>query len=133
MKIVILGSDSQLAGRVEINGSKNSALPILAASLLTSEEIRLVNIPNIDDVVILIKLLEQLGANVNFNPRSGQLANHTLTIQCDSIQNATPCQKLCNKLRASFLLLGPLLSRFGSVTIGLPGGCNIGQRSVDLH
>ncbi|XP_044573877.1 UDP-N-acetylglucosamine 1-carboxyvinyltransferase-like, partial [Drosophila ananassae] len=114
-------------------GSKNAVLPIMAASLLSSSPVILHNVPDLIDVHLMSKLLESLGAEVNFMHNKNYKANHTLKIDCSNINNHVMPYKTASKLRTSFLILGPMLSRFGKARTAFPGGCNIGKRPVDMH
>lgn len=115
-------------GRVRISGAKNSVLPIIAASLLAQGQSVIEDIPCLNDVKIMCDLLESLGADVDTSQ------NHTrLKVKCDRIYNTIAPYELVNKMRASFLVMGPLLARTGTARISLPGGCAIGTRPVDLH
>ncbi|QJC35491.1 UDP-N-acetylglucosamine 1-carboxyvinyltransferase [Enterobacteriaceae endosymbiont of Donacia proxima] len=116
----------QLKGKVSISGSKNSALPILFASLLTNELIEIKNIPKLKDIDITIKLLLTLGVKI----KKGK----SLTINANNLyKNYILPKKLIQSIRASIWLISPLLIRFKKIKIYLPGGCSIGQRPIDLH
>lgn len=117
-----------LKGEVEIEGAKNSALPILACSILTNGRTTIKNIPFLSDVSIMCELLESLGIEIENN-----ILEKTITLDTKNIFNSEVSYELVKKIRASFLLAGPLLARFGKVTIQMPGGCPIGVRPVDLH
>ncbi|KDB19772.1 UDP-N-acetylglucosamine 1-carboxyvinyltransferase [Wolbachia endosymbiont of Glossina morsitans morsitans] len=105
----------------------------MAASLLSSSPVILHNVPDLIDVHLMSKLLESLGAEVNFMHNKNYKANHTLKIDCSNINNHVMPYKTASKLRTSFLILGPMLSRFGKARTAFPGGCNIGKRPVDMH
>lgn len=122
----IINGGNKLHGKIHISGNKNSVLPCLAASLLTAEEVILKNVPNISDVGVMCQILEQLGAKV-------QREDHTVHILTSKITHTTLPLELTNKLRASVLLVGPLLSRVGKAEFGHPGGDVIGKRSIDAH
>ena len=124
-KFVILGG-KKLQGRVKISGAKNVSLPIMAACLLTREEVCLKDVPPLSDVHNMMKVLERLGARVYFD-------NNSLKIKADVIRGEGPPVDLVSKMRASFLTAGALLGRRGRVKISLPGGCSIGRRPIDLH
>ncbi len=124
-KFVIEGP-VRLAGEVAISGAKNAALPCLAAALLTEEPVRLSNLPDVADIRTLGKLLQHIGSRVE---RSGA----TATIETRAIGSADAPYELVKTMRASVLVLGPLLARAGSVRVSLPGGCAIGVRPVNLH
>ena len=117
-----------LNGNITISGAKNATLPLIAATILTDEPVTLNNVPNLSDVHTLLKLLQLLGAEVDLDP-----SNHTLTICSKSIQNFEAPYDLVRKMRASVLVLGPLLARFKKARVSLPGGCAIGVRPVDFH
>ena len=116
----------QLRGEVTISGAKNAVLPALAASLLTGEEIHLANIPLVKDVQTMLTLLAELGAEYNLKKKS-------LTISARKILSDQAPYQLVRAMRASILVLGPLLARKGRAVVALPGGCAIGTRPVDLH
>lgn len=114
-------------GSVKISGAKNAALPLIAASILAKNEVRLKNLPSVADIKTLIKILTMLGAE------SVELSANEATIDTKNIINLKVIYDMVRKMRASILLLGPLLSRFGQCQVSLPGGCAIGARPVDLH
>ncbi|RFT16996.1 MAG: UDP-N-acetylglucosamine 1-carboxyvinyltransferase [Candidatus Saccharicenans subterraneus] len=116
----------QLRGEVTISGAKNAVLPALAASLLTAEEVRLTNIPLVKDVQTMLTLLAELGAEYELKKKS-------LTITAKKILSDQAPYQLVRAMRASILVLGPLLARKGRAVVALPGGCAIGTRPVDLH
>src|ERR671916_2141525 len=117
----------KLAGRVSISGAKNSALPCMAAALLTAEGVTLHNVPYVRDIITQGRLLEDLGAHV-LRP---ELRTHKITASNIEIFEAP--YDLVKTMRASVLALGPLLARFGKAKVSLPGGCAIGTRPIDLH
>ena len=117
----------KLQGGIEISGAKNSALPILTATLLSKNSLHIRNLPNVADVNTLLKLLEILGASFE---RVGE--NHIL-IETLGVRETKATYDIVRKMRASILVLGPLLARFGYCEVSLPGGCAIGARPVDLH
>jgi UDP-N-acetylglucosamine 1-carboxyvinyltransferase len=125
-RIRIVGGH-QLRGRIPISGAKNAALPLMTAALLTEETLTLDNVPGLADIRTLQLLLEQHGARVEA-PAPGRLA-----ITAADIQNTMAPYDIVRKMRASVLVLGPLLARFGNAAVSLPGGCAIGTRPVDLH
>lgn len=117
----------KIQGSISISGAKNSALPILAATLLSKNEVTISNLPDVADVKTLAKLLEHLGVNLMWcNP-------NTLKAQAHNIVHTKAIYDIVRKMRASVLVLGPLLARFGYCEVSLPGGCAIGARPVDLH
>lgn len=126
MSKIIVKNSGQLFGDVEISGSKNSSLPIMAACILTKGTNVIKNIPNLSDITVMASLLEDLGAVIDYS-------QNEMRINCENISGYTaPCESV-GKMRGSFLLAGALLSRFGCAKIALPGGCPIGTRPVDLH
>jgi UDP-N-acetylglucosamine 1-carboxyvinyltransferase len=116
----------KLSGSVEISGAKNAALPLIASTILAKNEVNLSNVPEVADVKTLLKLFSYLGANYNFE-------NNSLTIDTSTINNTTAVYEIVKTMRASILVLGPLLARFKEAKVSLPGGCAIGARPVDLH
>lgn len=124
-KISIIGG-RKLKGSVKISSAKNSVLPIIAASLLCPEECNLEEIPPLEDVYCICDVLNSVGAETNIN-------ESMLSIKPGNLNGFEPPYELVRKMRASFLVMGPLLSRMGRVKISLPGGCNIGTRPIDLH
>lgn len=127
MEIIVVEKSPPLKGKVRINGAKNSALPIIAASLLGTEDIILEDVPDLRDVGIICEVLRSLGAEVEF------LDRHTLKINSNNLNNYMTRYDLMNQMRASFLVMGPLLARLGKSQTSLPGGCAIGTRPIDLH
>ena len=117
-----------LFGEVRISGAKNAAVAIIPAALLVDGVCRIENIPQISDVTALLKILEQLGANVRFLNRS------SVEIDCRHISTTQASQELAHKIRASYYLIGALLGRFGEAEVSMPGGCNFGGvRPIDQH
>lgn len=127
MDYFVIRGGQPLQGRIAISGAKNAALPILAASLLTSEELRLQNVAHLNDITTMIELLGALGAEVAVD-ESGSLC---MTAAALSSRRAP--YELVKTMRASILVMGPLLARFGRAEVSFPGGCAIGSRPVDLH
>ncbi|HIC44882.1 MAG TPA: UDP-N-acetylglucosamine 1-carboxyvinyltransferase [Sulfurimonas sp.] len=117
---------TKLTGSVDISGAKNAALPLIAMTLLAKNEVTLNNLPNVVDIKTLIKLLSNLGATVD-------LEKESVKINTCSLTNTKATYDIVKTMRASILVLGPLLSRFGHCEVSLPGGCAIGQRPIDLH
>jgi UDP-N-acetylglucosamine 1-carboxyvinyltransferase len=122
-----IAGGSPLRGRISISGAKNSALPCMAAALLTSETVTLHNIPYVRDIITQRRLLEDLGATV----LTPELRTHKITASHIELFEAP--YELVKTMRASVLALGPLLARFGKARVSLPGGCAIGSRPIDLH
>ena len=123
-KLVVKGG-ARLKGRVDVSGSKNSALPILAATLLTPETCILHNVPDLSDIRFMLEILRQLGATVTFE-------NGTVTTKAEKVITEVPYD-LVRKMRASICVLGPMIARCGQATISEPGGCSIGDRPIDIH
>lgn len=125
-KLLITGG-SQLNGVVRASGAKNAALPILAATLLTKELITIKNLPHLHDITTMIELLNSMGCGVVVDER--------MSVQLDvsTLNNCEAPYELVKTMRASILVLGPLVSHFGKAVVSLPGGCAIGSRPVDLH
>lgn len=117
---------TKLSGSVDISGAKNAALPLIAMTLLAKNEVTINNLPNVVDIKTLIKLLSNLGATVELQKESVKIDTCCLT-------NTKATYDIVKTMRASILVLGPLLSRFGHCEVSLPGGCAIGQRPIDLH
>ena len=124
-KLLIRGG-RRLAGEIAIAGAKNAALPILCAGLLTDEPVTLHNVPDLQDVRTMLKLLRQMGMQAEF-------ADGTVRLDGSRVDNPVAPYDLVKTMRASILVLGPLLSRFGVARVSLPGGCAIGARPVDQH
>ncbi len=124
-KLIIKGG-SKISGSVNVHGSKNSALPIIVSSLLSEKTLKLSNVPNVVDVLNLIKLLKNYGVKIEHK-------QNKLKINPSKIKNLSADYDVVRKMRASILILGPLLSRFGEARISLPGGCAIGTRPIDIH
>ena len=124
-KLAIQGGNA-LRGDVRISGAKNAALPIMCASLLSADTLHLSNVPDLHDVVTMRKLLAQMGVNI-------VLGANELTMHGAHIDKLEAPYDMVKTMRASVLVLGPLVSRFGEARVSLPGGCAIGSRPVDLH
>ncbi|MFY9511993.1 MAG: UDP-N-acetylglucosamine 1-carboxyvinyltransferase [Rubrivivax sp.] len=125
-KLLIRGGRA-LQGEVTISGAKNAALPELCATLLTAEAVTLANVPRLQDVSTTLKLLRQMGAVAE------QHEDGTATVDAGPVNNPVAAYELVKTMRASILVLGPLLARFGVAIVSLPGGCAIGSRPVDQH
>jgi len=125
-KLKIRGG-ARLSGKVRISGAKNSALPAMAASLLTADELVLENVPMVNDILTTRRLLKELGAEVEFDGRS------SARLKAAAIGSHEAPYELVKTMRASVLVLGPLLARTGKARVSLPGGCAIGARPIDLH
>src|SRR5262249_52657980 len=117
----------KLEGRVSISGAKNSALPCMAAALLTAETVTLHKLPYVRDIITMRRLLEDVGCTA-LMPELG-----TLKLSAGAVETHEAPYELVKTMRASVLALGPLIARFGEARVSLPGGCAIGQRPIDLH
>lgn len=127
-KFLIQGLN-ELQGEVEVLGVKNGILPLIAASILAEKgKTVITNVPDFRDVATLSQILRQMGASVNYDRN-----NRIIEIDCESINNFSAPYELVKQMRASFLIIGPLLARFKQAEISLPGGCAIGVRSVNMH
>lgn len=133
-KIKISGG-RRLQGKIAIGGAKNAALPLMSAALLTDETLTLSNLPHLDDITSMTKLLSQHGValHLNGNAPNGGHTGRVLDMQAAEIASTTAPYDLVRKMRASVLVLGPLVARCGIARVSLPGGCAIGNRPVDLH
>ena len=123
----IVEGGQRLAGTIEPSGNKNSALPIIAAALLTEHPVTLENVPRIRDTETLVELVRSVGASAEWKARN------TLAIHAKQIRAADLDPELCARIRASILLAGPLLARCGEVALPPPGGDVIGRRRLDTH
>lgn len=126
MDRIIIEGGERLTGTVAVSGAKNAALPMLAAALLSDEPVRLRNVPNLQDIVSMKKLLEQLGALVESD-------GDQVTVTARSLDQHEAPYDLVRKMRASVLVLGPMVARLKRARVSLPGGCAIGARPIDLH
>ena len=124
-----------LQGTIHISGAKNAALPLMTAALLSEEPLTLTNVPDLADIGTLARVMEELGTGIGFEPDPAAPGNHgrRLTIDGGKVRAHVAPYDLVRKMRASILVLGPLLARFGEAKVSLPGGCAIGTRPVDLH
>ncbi len=126
MAKIIVKKSNPLKGSVKIDGAKNAVLPIIAATLLAKGKSVIKEVPNLRDVHVISDLLRHLGAEVEYEGK-------TLTVDATNITTCEAPYELVRKMRASFLVMGPLLSRFNYTKISMPGGCAIGTRPIDLH
>ncbi len=135
MDQILIRGGNPLKGEVRVSGAKNAALPLMVACLLSDEALELSNIPHLADITQLAKLLAQLGVEIHMNEdqNSGGESGHILTLTARNLLETTAPYDIVRKMRASFLVLGPLLARCGKAKVSLPGGCAIGARPVDLH
>ena len=127
MDYLEISGPTQLQGNVTISGAKNAALPIIAMTLLANNTVTIGNMPAVVDIKTLLKLIENLGGTFTFSDE------HTVEINTCCLTNTKATYDIVKTMRASILVLGPLLSRFGHCEVSLPGGCAIGQRPIDLH
>ncbi len=125
-KLLVQGG-SPLSGEVAISGAKNAALPILCASLLSAEPLRLSNVPHLNDISTMLRLIAQMGVGVTLDGTDG------LLLDSSGLNNPLAPYDMVKTMRASILVLGPLLARCGEARVSLPGGCAIGARPVDQH
>ena len=130
-RLVIQGGHP-LLGRIRVSGAKNAALPCLAAALLTPEPVVLSNLPAVADIRTMVKVLQALGTEATLEPE-GEGFELKGTLACAGSEDPKAPYDLVKTMRASILVLGPLLARFGKATVSLPGGCAIGARPVNLH
>lgn len=126
-EVLKVKANGPLKGEVSISGAKNSALPILAASLLATEEVILDEVPKLKDIEVMVEILRSLNAKVEY------ITDTSLRIDSSNVNKFETPFELMDKMRASFIVMGPLLSRFGHAITKAPGGCNIGKRPIDLH
>ncbi|OJZ17729.1 MAG: UDP-N-acetylglucosamine 1-carboxyvinyltransferase [Thiobacillus sp. 65-29] len=127
MDSLVIHGGNPLSGEVRISGAKNAALPILAASLLTADALRLGNVPHLKDISTMLALLGHMGVRVTLDERN------QVTLSGESIPHKEAPYEMVKTMRAAILVLGPTLARFGDARVSLPGGCAIGSRPVDLH
>lgn len=125
-KLLIQGGNA-LSGEVTISGAKNAALPILCAALLTSEPVHFTNVPHLNDIATMLRLLGDMGVGVTLDGIDG------LVLNGGGLNNAVASYEMVKTMRASILVLGPLVARCGEARVSLPGGCAIGARPVDQH
>ncbi|MBL79148.1 MAG: UDP-N-acetylglucosamine 1-carboxyvinyltransferase [Nitrosomonadaceae bacterium] len=125
-KLTIHGG-TPLSGEIQISGAKNAALPILCTSLLTYESLRIKNVPHLNDVTTMLKLLKQMGTNISIDKDS------EISLTTTHLSNPIAPYEMVKTMRAAILVLGPMLARTGEAKISLPGGCAIGLRPVDQH
>ncbi|QAA31442.1 UDP-N-acetylglucosamine 1-carboxyvinyltransferase [Clostridium manihotivorum] len=126
-KIRVKGGN-ELSGEIKISAAKNSVLPIIAASILGNDKVKINNAPMLEDVYVICNVLEELGCNISLDKSS-----KSITVDSCNIKPINANNELVKKMRASFLIMGPMLSRLGYCKLSLPGGCNIGSRPIDLH
>ncbi|TDI80591.1 MAG: UDP-N-acetylglucosamine 1-carboxyvinyltransferase [Betaproteobacteria bacterium] len=127
MQKLIIHGGTPLSGEVYISGAKNAALPILCASLLTRETLRIENVPHLKDVITMMGLLEQIGINISIDKKFG------ISLTAAHLSSLVAPYEMVKTMRAAILVLGPMLARAGKAKVSLPGGCAIGLRPVDQH
>jgi UDP-N-acetylglucosamine 1-carboxyvinyltransferase len=128
MEKIVVNGGCKLSGEVSISSAKNSVLPIIAACILNGDKSFIENAPMLEDVIVISDLLKSLGAEVDIQENLSKVVINT-----KNLMPGEPSSELVRKMRASFLIMGPMIARFGRFKISLPGGCNIGTRPIDLH
>ncbi|MGM0380884.1 MAG: UDP-N-acetylglucosamine 1-carboxyvinyltransferase, partial [bacterium] len=126
MEKLVIEGNKPLTGEVPISGAKNAALPIMAATILSTSPCQLTNVPQLNDIYTMCKLLREMGLEVSFD-------ENTVQVDARPLHSISAPYELVKKMRASVLVLGPLLGREGEAKVSLPGGCAIGTRPIDLH
>jgi len=132
MDTIRIRGGAPLKGEIQIGGAKNAALPLMAASLLTDETLRLTNLPYLADITTMANLLAELGVDITSESEGGAMGG-VVDLNAKTISETTAPYDLVRKMRASVLVLGPTLAREGHARVSLPGGCAIGTRPIDLH
>ncbi len=127
MRYLQIKGGNKLSGEITISGAKNSALPVIAGTILSDKAVKLINLPKVVDINTLLKLLTMLGGSVVRNE------DGTVDVNNANISSTKAVYEIVSQMRASILVLGPLLTRFGECEVSLPGGCAIGDRPIDLH
>ena len=127
MEKLIMRGGTPLRGEVRISGAKNAALPIMAATLLAEGPMTVRNVPHLQDITTTMELLGRMGVSLTVDERL------SVEVDTSTIKTCFAPYELVKTMRASILVLGPLLTRFGEATVSLPGGCAIGSRPVNLH
>ena len=127
MEQYIMKGGNPLVGEVIISGAKNAALGILAASIMTDEDVLIENLPDVRDINVLLEAIEEIGADVD------RLDRHTVRINARNIKEVSVDDEYIRKIRASYYFIGALLGKYKSAEVPLPGGCNIGSRPIDQH
>lgn len=131
-EIILVRGNNTLSGDVYVSGAKNSALKLMAASVLAQGECVIRNVPKISDIEVMADVLEWIGATVDRDGRAGR-DEHTLSIDTSALDSCETPYELVSKMRASISVLGPLIGRFGEARVAMPGGCQIGARKIDMH
>lgn len=135
MKRLLVKGGNKISGTIEISGAKNATLPIMVASILTKGDLKLSNIPHVSDIAMMSTLLISLGIKFELKgmDENKGFEGKVITLNAQNLNNLVASYELVSKMRASILILGAMLSRFGKARVSLPGGCAIGTRPVDLH
>jgi UDP-N-acetylglucosamine 1-carboxyvinyltransferase len=133
MDRILIRGGNRLKGRIAISGAKNAALTLMPCALLTDEILELRNLPRLADVDSFMHLLNVLGVSTMVKGAKGDEFGRVMTLKAETISSTTAPYDIVRKMRASILVLGPLLARAGEATVSLPGGCAIGNRPIDLH
>ena len=135
MDTIRIRGGRKLEGKIRIGGAKNAALPLMAASLLTSETLNLSNIPDLADITTMLQLLKELGVRESSGIKASNADGNKTVLSLEALEpeKKVAPYDLVRRMRASILVLGPLLARWGEARVSLPGGCAIGTRPVDLH
>lgn len=128
MEKIVINGGSRLNGEVNISSAKNSVLPIIVASILCDGKCVIQNAPMLEDVFVISEVLRSVSANIDIDEKS-----NNIIIDTSKLNYGLTSGELVRKMRASFLIMGPMIARFGSFKLSLPGGCNIGSRPIDLH
>ena len=127
MEQYIMKGGNPLVGEVTVSGAKNAALGILAASIMTDEDVLIENLPDVRDINVLLEAIEEIGASVK------RLDRHTVQINAAKIHAVSVDDEYIRRIRASYYFIGALLGKYKSAQVPLPGGCNIGSRPIDQH
>src|SRR3546814_6648625 len=133
MDRIIIRGGKRLEGKICISGAKNAALTLLPCALLTDEPLTLRNLPRLADVDSFGHLLNQLGVSTTIEGSKPEEFGRVMTLRASTISSTVAPYDIVRKMRASILVLGPLMARAGQATVSLPGGCAIGNRPIDLH
>lgn len=128
MEKIVVSGGSKLSGEVKVSSAKNSVLPIIAGCILSGEDCIIENPPMLEDVFVISEVLKSINVRIDIDKDKNKM-----TLNTSNIRDAEPDAELVRKMRASFLIMGPMISRFGRIKLSLPGGCNIGTRPIDLH
>lgn len=128
MEKIVVNGGKKLQGQVKISSAKNAVLPILAACILSNDTCIIEDAPMLNDVFVICDVLRSIGADISINKKKNEII-----IDSHNLFDCEPSGELVRKMRASFLIMGPMLARFGKFKLSLPGGCNIGNRPIDLH